>query len=175
MRHPGHWIVVVIAGAALQGCASKAEPPAQAGQANTEKDIAAINAVQDREIALVATGSPDSLITVVTSDGELMPPNEPAVRGHDALKKWAEAMFSQGSLSGRYTSSDVTVSGDLAVVRYTGELTMTPKSGGAPVTERMKGIHVMKRQPDGTWKIAQDVWNSNAPAVAPSLPPAKSR
>ena len=175
MRHPARWIVVVIAGATLQACASKAAPPAEAGQANTEKDVAAINAVQDREIALGATGNADSLISVTTSDAEYLPPNEPAVRGHDALKKWAETMFSQASVSGRYTSSDVTVSGDLAVVRYDGELTITPKAGGAPATERIKGIHVMKRQPDGTWKIAQDVWNSDAPAVAPSLPPAKNR
>lgn len=175
MRHPARWIVVAIAGAALQACASKAEPPAQAGQANTENDVAAINAAQDRELAMAATGNADSMATVVTSDAELMPPNEPAVHGLDAVKKWAETMFSQASLSGRYTSSDVTVSGDLAVARYTGELTITPKAGGAPVTERIKGIHVMKRQPDGSWKIAQDVWNSDAPAVAASLPPAKSK
>lgn len=175
MRHPARWIVVAIAGAALQGCVSKAEPPAQAGQANTENDVAAINAAQDRELAMAATGNADSMATVVTSDAELMPPNEPAVHGLDAMKKWAETMFSQASLSGRYTSSDVTVSGDLAVARYTGELTITPKAGGAPVTERIKGIHVMKRQPDGSWKIAQDVWNSDAPAVAASLPPAKSK
>ena len=163
MRHPARWIVVVIAGAAIQACASKAEPPAQAGQANTEKDVAAINAVQDRELAMAATSSADSLASVGTNDAVLMPPDEPAVHGVDAMKKWAETMFSQASLSGRYTSSDVTVSGDLAVARYTGELTMTPKAGGAPVTERIKGIHVMKRQPDGSWKITQDVWNSDAP------------
>ena len=175
MRHPARWIVVVIAGAALQACATQAEPPAQAGQANTEKDVAAVNAVQDREIATLSAGSADSLIAVTTSDAEYMSPDEPAVRGHDALRKMIDAMFSQGSWSGRYTSSDVTVSGDLAVVRYVGEMTLTPKAGGAPVTEHIKGIHVMKRQPDGSWKIAQDVWNSDAPAVAPSLPPAKSK
>jgi ketosteroid isomerase-like protein len=175
MRHPARWIVVVIAGATLQACASKAEPPAQTSQANTEKDVAAINAVQDRELALASTGNADSLVTIGTSDAELMPPDEPAVHGRDAMKKWAETMFSQASVSGRYTSSDVTVSGDLAVVRYSGELTITPKAGGAPATERIKGIHVMKRQADGTWKIAQDVWNSDAPAAAPSLPPVKNK
>ena len=175
MRHPARWIVVAIAGAALQACASKAEPPAQAAQANTENDVAAINAAQDRELAMAATGNADSMATVVTSDAELMPPNEPAVHGLDAVKKWAETMFSQASVSGRYTSSDVTVSGDLAVARFAGELTITQKAGGAPITERIKGIHVMKRQPDGSWKIAQDVWNSDAPAVPASLPPAKSK
>jgi ketosteroid isomerase-like protein len=104
-----------------------------------------------------------------------MPPDEPAVHGRDAMRKWAETVFSQMTMSGRYTSSDVTVSGDLAVVRYTGEITMTPKAGGRPATEHIKGIHVMKRQPDGSWKIAQDVWNSDAPPAPPPSTPAKSK
>ena len=177
MRHPACWIVVVIAGATLQACASKAPETAQVsqtGEVSTEKDVAAINAVQDREIASVATANPDSLITTFASDVDFMPPDEPAVRGHDGLRKWAETMFSQGTMSGRYLSSNVTVSGDLAVARYVGELTMKMKAGGAPVTERLKGIHVMKRQPDGSWKIVQDVWNSDAPPAPPSTP-AKSK
>lgn len=178
MRHPARWIVVVIAGATLQACASKEPEPAQASQtsqANTEKDVAAINAVQDREIAMVGVASPDSLLTIVTSDADYMPPDEPAVHGHDALRKWAETMFSQVTVSGRYTSSDVTVSGDLAVARYVGEVTFTPKAGGKPFTDHLKGIHVMKRQPDGSWKIAQDVWNSDAPAAPPPPPPSKNK
>ena len=175
MNHPARWIVAVIAGATLQACAGKAEQAGQATQANTEKDVAAINAVQDREVALVATSNADSLITIATDDAELMPPDEPAVHGRDAMRKWAETVFSQVAMSGRYTSSDVTVAGDLAVARYTADLTITPKAGGAPVTERIKGIHVMKRQPDGTWKIAQDVWNSDAPPTPPSTPAAKNK
>jgi hypothetical protein len=69
MRHPARWIVGVVAGVTLQACSSKAPPPEQAGEANTVKDVAAINAVQDREVAMVATSSGDSLITIVTSDG----------------------------------------------------------------------------------------------------------
>src|SRR6478672_7794558 len=128
MRHPARWILGVIAGATLQACSSKAPPPEQAGQANTEKDVAAINAVQDREVAMVATSSGDSLVTIVTSDAAYMPPDEPAVHGSDAVKKWAETAFSQVSMAGRYTSSDVTVAGDLAIARYTAELTITPKA-----------------------------------------------
>ena len=171
MRHPARWIVVAIAGATLQACATKEPEPAQASQtsqASTEKDVAAINAVQDREISLVATANPDSLVTAFASDVDFMPPDEPAIRGHDGLRKWAETMFSQGTMSGRYLSSEVTVSGDVAVARYVGELTMKMKAGGAPVTEHLKGIHVMKRQPDGSWKIVQDVWNADAPPAPPT-------
>ena len=58
------------------------------------------------------------------------------------------------------------VSGDLAVHRFTGELTLTPKAGGDAVTEAIKGLHVLRKQADGTWKITQDVWNTDRPAPA---------
>jgi ketosteroid isomerase-like protein len=31
------------------------------------------------------------------------------------------------------------------------------------VTETIKGVYVLHRQADGSWKIAMDVWNADAP------------
>ena len=59
----------------------------------------------------------------------------------------------QITMTGRYTSSEVSVSGDWAVDRYTATLTATPKAGGSATEEKIKGVHIMKRQPDGTWKV----------------------
>ena len=39
---------------------------------------------------------------------------------------------------------------------------VTPRAGGEAVTETFKGIHVYRRQADGSWKIAQDAWNMDA-------------
>jgi ketosteroid isomerase-like protein len=107
---------------------------------------------------------------VYASNIAMMPPNEPALNGLDELRTWWTAMASQISMTGRYTSSEVTVSGDWAVDRYTAELTMTPKAGGAPMTEVIKGIHVLQKGADGSWRIVQDVWNSDT--AAPATPPA---
>jgi ketosteroid isomerase-like protein len=37
---------------------------------------------------------------------------------------------------------------------------MTP-AGADPVDMTNKGIHIYKRQADGSWKMVQDVWNSD--------------
>src|SRR5436190_3090195 len=132
--------ILLLISAAAAACAK----PAQ--QVDTQADVAAINAVREREIALVASGNPDSMATVYTSDIVLMPPGEPTVQGQDALKKWAGGMFSQVNVTGKYTSSDVTVSGDQAIDRYTGSLTSTPKDGGAAAVEKFMGVHVVKVQ-----------------------------
>ena len=148
--------------AAIAACAPKPAP------VDSSADVAALKAMQDRELAVVGSGNVDSALTVYAADVVMMAPGEPVINGADAMRKWFGAFFKDFSMSGKYTSADVQVAGDLGVVRYAGELTMAPKKGGAPMTETIKGLHIYKRQPDGTWKIAQDVWNADAPP--PSAP-----
>ena len=147
-------------------------PPSTQAPVDTAADIAAINAVREREVAALHSGNIDSALAVYTADVQMMSPNEPILVGATALRAWFENFLATATVSARYTSSVVDVSGDLAVDRYTGELTFTPKAAGAaPMTEIIKGVHVMRRQADGSWRIAQDVWNSDAPPPPP--PPAK--
>ncbi len=157
MTHSREILLTAAAIAALAGCAPKAAP------VDTSADVAAIKAMQDRELAAVKSGNADTALAVYTSDVMMMPPGEPAIQGAAALRKWFVAFTKDFSATGKYTTNDVQVAGDIGVVHYVGELTMTPKAGGTPMTEAIKGIHIYKRQPDGTWKIAQDVWNSDAP------------
>ncbi len=84
------------------------------------------------------------------------------------MKQWAAAMFAQATLTVNYKTSQVTVADDWGVDRYTGVLTVTPKAGGPATTEEFKGVHIMRRE-GGAWKIAVDLWNTNAPP--PSAPP----
>lgn len=167
MTSSRQWMVPVLVTVAALACTKPASQP------DAQADVTAINGVREREMAFVSTSNVDSLVTVYTSDVTFMAPNEPAVQGQDALRKWGEATFGQITMTGRYTSSEVSVSGDWAVDRYTATLTATPKAGGSAIEEKIKGVHIMNRQPDGTWRIAQDVWNSDAPL--PSSPPLPAR
>jgi len=163
------WLMSSLVVAFSVACGGAATP------VNTEADVAAINAVREREMGFVNSGNPDSLSAVYASDVIMMPPNEPAVNGRDAVRQWAQTAFGQVTMSVRYTNTQVTVAGDWAVDRYTGVLTVTPKAGGAPMEEQIKGVHVMRREADGSWSIAQDVWNSDAapPPPAPAVPAKK--
>ena len=53
---------------------------------------------------------------------------------------------------------------DWAYERFSFSRTMTPTGGGEPTTARGKGIHVYRRQSDGSWKLARDLWNSDEAA-----------
>ena len=110
----------------------------------------------------------DANIALLTDDAVVLPPNGPMLSGNAAIRKWATDMANQYTVSGKYTDRKVIVSGDWASERFVGELSLTPKAGGAAITERIKGIHILRRQPDGSWKIAQDMWNTDtAPPPSP--------
>jgi ketosteroid isomerase-like protein len=70
----------------------------------------------------------------------------------------------------RYTASSLEFAGDRAIEHYTAVAKVTPKAGGAPMDERIKGIHIYQRQADGSWRITSDVWNSEAPPSPPPTP-----
>jgi hypothetical protein len=54
--------------------------------------------------------------------------------------------------------------GDLAVIVGNYRLNVTPKEAGAtPLpTENGKYMQIMRKQADGSWKIAYDMWNADA-------------
>lgn len=151
-------IPLCLAALAAVACAPQGEP----SQQEMEADIAAVNAVREREVAAIASGEANT--AYLAADAVLMPPNAPAVSGIDAIDAWMRDFVAQFAGSVSYTSSQVTVSGDWAIERYTGTLTLTPVAGGDSMKEVFKGIHVYRREADGSWKMVYDVWNSDVPS-----------
>jgi ketosteroid isomerase-like protein len=151
-------LIILVTGA----CA----PPPPPAPVDTSADVAAINDLTSREMAAFVAMDTAVFDTVFAETVVAMPPGEPAIQGRAALVAWGQAIGDQFTVAGEYTSTDVTVSGDLAVQRFTGRLTMTPKAGGEAISETIKGVHVLQRRADGTWQITQDVWNADQPPAA---------
>jgi ketosteroid isomerase-like protein len=150
-------ILLCVVALAVAGCAPQGEP----SQEEIEADVAAVAAVRDQEVAAINSGEAD--IPYLAADAVMMPPNEPALSGSTAIGEWIRDFLSQFTASLSYTSSDITVSGDWAIERYAGTLTLTPVGGGEPMEEALKGIHIYRRGDDGSWKMVYDVWNSDTP------------
>src|SRR5207237_7970825 len=94
-------VLPVLAFVSVLGCAKPAS------QQDTQADVAAINAVREREIAQVGTANVDSLVAVYTDDVMMMPPGEPAVHGRAAVKTGATGMSAQAMVRGGYPSAEL--------------------------------------------------------------------
>jgi uncharacterized protein (TIGR02246 family) len=146
-----------------EGAESAAATAAPAGL--SAEDEAAVRAV-DAEWARAATaGDAKALTAVYASDATLLPPNEAEAKG-EAVGKYNADMLSAYPAKMELNTTAVEGRGDLAYAVGTWRATPTPKKAGAkaPPPEEGKYLEVLKKQPDGSWKIVYDMWNSNAPA-----------
>jgi uncharacterized protein (TIGR02246 family) len=109
-------------------------------------------------------GDAAALVDLFTEDAILMPANEPALVGKEAIQSWFQTIFDQFTFKWTASTEEVEVAGDWAFERSTSTFTVTPKAGGEPIFEdNTKDLNILKRQPDGAWKTYRSISNSNNP------------
>lgn len=131
--------------------------------ADTEADVDAIRAVIAQRLESIATMDMDMFTATWADDVMVVPPNEPAVAGEAAIE-WAMGFAARfASAEASYSDEEIVVSGDWAIHTYASNMSFAPVGGGDPMVSESRGIHVFRRQADGSWKIVHDLWNGNAP------------
>ena len=131
--------------------------------ANLEADTAAINDIWTMYASSLEAGDLSAWLSLWTENGVQMPPNEPPVIGKDQIQKQNAAAFDQFTFEMEITNEEIRVAGDWAFSRGTYTATFSPKNGAQPVLIDGKFMTILERQPDGSWKIHRDIFNSNVP------------
>ena len=110
----------------------------------------------------------DHFLSFYAEDAMVFPPNAPLASGKDAIRSlWSGLMANPGfDLSWEPVKVEVAKAGDLAWVQETFELQFQNPEGEL-VQDRGKAILIWKKQPDGSWKGAADIFNSDL--AAPEL------
>ncbi len=129
------------------GCTSP--PPAEL----TDADRDAIRDYFGELARILSPEDNEAWANTFTEDGLFMVPNQPRLRGREALRAWGEDNSETGSgalLSISFSDIEIHGSGDWAWVAVSQVLTLEGVEG--PV--RGKGLGVLRRQADGTWLTA---------------------
>ena len=137
-------LLITFAACAQQGAQPSSTIEAFAGQWET-----ALNA-----------GDVDGIVALYTDDCRIMPPNSPAVTGHEAARAEFASMIDAGLGIQLKTIAAVSAA-DLGY--RVGTYALNAPDGA--VIDRGKYVEVW-RNVNGAWKIADDIWNSDMPAAA---------
>ena len=134
-----------------------------ADTALTDADREAIRAVHRNFADWVKSKNSEAISQVYQEDGVLMAPGAPAVVGRADIKAFGDAFPPVVEFS--LTEDAIDGNADVAYVR--GRYSITLGTEGSPA-EDGKFVEVWRKQPDGSWKLAIDIWNSSLAPVMPA-------
>ena len=110
----------------------------------------------------------EKLLSFYAEDAVVLPAHATIATTKDSIRNIFQKLLSIPGVALSWKPTKVTAaeSGDLAY--STGAYEMSaPDDTGKPSIDRGKYVAVWKKQADGNWKVAVDVWNTDLPLPAP--------
>ena len=129
------------------------------GTGLTADDVAAIRGTIEPWRNACVRRDWDGLLGMCTDDIVFLPPDEPTVEG-GVVRRWLDNFPAIKAMS--LDIDRVEGTGHLACVR--GSVRMTLEVSGQQLAFDGKYTDLFRKQPDGTWRFALVMWNSNKPA-----------
>lgn len=150
-------LILMVVVLALAGCQAAASSPAE----DEAAAAAAVDAIFTEYVASLEAGDADRWLAQWAEDGIQMPPGAPPNIGKAMITKRVTGMLEKFAVEMDINTDEVIVAGDLALARGMYIATFAPKDGSAPMLIDGKFYTTFKQQPDGSWKIYRDIFNSN--------------
>jgi ketosteroid isomerase-like protein len=108
-------------------------------------------------------GDVEAYVGLFAEDAVYMWPGEPAIAGHKALQTWFEKRFTQFAPEIDRTIEEIIVFDNWAVERGKEVVKIENRTTGDVQTIRGKYINLLKKQSDGSWKVARRIRNLDHP------------
>lgn len=132
-------------------------------EVDVEADMAAIDAMRAAFAAAVGAGDVDGMMVGYTENAVQMPPHEAELTGKAAIRARNEANAAQYEMQLENPAEEIIVKGDWAILSGTYVFSGTPKADAEPIQDNGKYMVTWRRQPDGSWLVAHEMWNSDNP------------
>jgi len=151
--------LIVLAAAIVAAAQSSYEPAKtevpEAGKVFAQLRVDWARNLHDKKI--------EASLAEFTADGEFIQPDGTRVRGTEALRKLYEMITATFDSDLVFDSQRMEVSGDLAYDSGTFREVLTMRAGGKRLFSTGSYLTVYRRNKDGRWLIAQQVWTGPGP------------
>jgi ketosteroid isomerase-like protein len=110
----------------------------------------------------------DRILSFWTDDARVLPPGLPAFSGKAALRSYVEGALAIPGFHITWVTSEASLSpdGQFAYLLSMNAVTMMGPEG-QPVTTNGRAVTVWRREPDGNWRCAVDIWNDEPTRSTP--------
>ena len=151
--------------ATLLGCAPANPAADRPAAVDLAKEEAAIRATDAQWLAAAKARDVEKTISFWSDDATILQPETPPIVGKAAIRKYVAEAFASPDFSITFAPNTIVVdpAGNMAYETGTDTMTFRPPHGKL-VTMSNRGVVVWRKQPDGAWKAAIDIWNAAPPA-----------
>jgi len=159
---------LVLIAACSSAPAERMPSRASAAEPLAAMDIAAIRATDSAFATAMGAGDAAGAAAIYLPDAHVLPPEAAPVEGREAIQQFIAGFLGAYHVTIAVSADAIEGRGDLAYARGHYTLEGTPRAAGTPpLREDGKFLEVLRRQPDGTWRYAVDMWSPNGPPAAP--------
>jgi ketosteroid isomerase-like protein len=146
------------------GCVPAEEPPAQ--EVDLEAERASLMEADRAFFAAYSTSdSPlDALMSHFVDDAHVLPPDAPMARDKEEIRAVFAGLEAFPEFSLTWSPSTADAGGDLGYTIGTYHMEFQDPEGALLAIDG-KYMTVWKKQPDGTWKVAVDMFNADGAAT----------
>ena len=128
----------------------------------SEVDINAIKSVCVSISRTALEGDWDALVELFTEDLVALPPNSAPIRGRTAFKTMIES-FDPDFTDHSIELKDIDGYGDIAYAWGNYTETFSVDAVPEPITDVAKLMFIFRKQSDGSWLAAVEMWNTDLP------------
>ena len=151
--------VLVLTGSALclSGCGWLGDDTRSSTQ-----DLAAIAQFNRQYLEAINNEDIDALSRLTTEGHMMIAPNRAPIVGKAANDAANARVFELFEIDETWTPGETALAGDWAWQRGTFAVTATPRAGGESSTTTGNFLRIYARQPDGSWRMTIDMFNSDS-------------
>lgn len=136
------------------------------------QDEAAIAEFNKRYLGAINDGDIATLASLTTEEHIMIAPGRAPTVGKKANDEANGRVFTMFDIDETWTPQETVIDGNLAYQRGTFTVEATPKAGGNKTRTAGTFLRIYRRQPDGSWRMTRDMFNSDQPSNRNLLSPA---
>lgn len=148
-------VLVVAATAAFAG---------NSANADTARETAAITDMLKSYERALNDGDVSGVMRLYADDAVFMPQHSPSQVGADAVKAAYQRVFATIKLSVKFDIVEIVlIAPDWAFARTNSAGTVAVRANGAKLSEANQELFVLRKQPNGAWKISRYAFSTTIP------------